>query len=535
MAYRYPDMGSPNDSNDDAYVSDFPQPYGANNPDAEYVKKAGVLVDEADEFGVTAITFDKYEELIWMGHAGGLVTSFYGPDMKKYTSFRVHATEAIRDIVTFDEGIYVLSKTQLRHQIRRGIPKFTHTSMHMSDMQCLFQAGRTKLLMGGHQNTLIEFDVAQMYETVVPITEDGCAVLRSGGGSLVACGSANGMVNLRDIRTPAISTHIFRAHTGCLSDLDMQGNMLISSGFTDTDSAQVPEQFVVVWDVRHLNGTGAWTIPVASPPLLLHFLPSVSGKATALSSDGHVTILHVNEPSEADKQSVFQVDTQGSFCSVMDVSSTSQAFVFGDEAGHLHLFSSKHNDKPVFNNFSRETEFATPFRIPRAGFNDPTFRIPSVPCPPLASGTMPFNVLPDEFFRRVFRRPKPIDPELLRTIRMQGPIGYAPNPNNRTHNLYPYIDDNLDDLNKSRVLSVKPPKEYQKIVIVYNKNEPNAELESLNKTGLPGIQATLPNSYCNPMLQDSFSKHWTGRRAHRATPTSSCKLSAPCPRRLRLD
>lgn len=39
------------------------------------------------------------------------------------------------------------------------------------------------------------------------------------------------------------------------------------------------------------------------------------------------------------------------------------------------------------------------------------------------------------------------------------------------------------------------------IDIRYNKHGPNEELEKLNKTGLPGIETTLPNSYCNSMLQ----------------------------------
>lgn len=67
-----------------------------------------------------------------------------------------------------------------------------------------------------------------------PIPEEGCAVLRSGGGSLVACGSAGGSVALRDIRTPETAEHTFRAHTACLSDLDMQGDLLITCGFTQS-------------------------------------------------------------------------------------------------------------------------------------------------------------------------------------------------------------------------------------------------------------------------------------------------------------
>lgn len=37
----------------------------------------------------------------------------------------------------------------------------------MTDMQCLFQVNATKLLMGGHQDKLLELDLNKMMETVI--------------------------------------------------------------------------------------------------------------------------------------------------------------------------------------------------------------------------------------------------------------------------------------------------------------------------------------------------------------------------------
>ncbi|XP_063536083.1 PAN2-PAN3 deadenylation complex catalytic subunit PAN2 [Cydia strobilella] len=506
MEYHFNDLCMPADHLlTDAYTAEYTPQYIMPSQEGEYEVRSTILVDGGDRFGVSAVQFDKFEELIWMGNQGGHVTSYYGPAMQKYTSFQVHESEEVRDILTMENGIYALTKTSLRHQIRRGIPKHTHRSRNMTDMQCLYQVNSTKLMMGGHQDKLIDLDLTKLVETVIPIPEEGCAVLRGGGSSLVACGSANGSVSLRDLRSPTTAQHTFRAHSACLSDLDMQGDLLITCGFQSVNGVAVAEPYVVVWDVRRLRAgsataaAAAWSRAPAAPPLLLHYLPAFSGRAVALSGDGHVTLLHVN--ASDDNHSVFQVDTQSSLCTVMDVSATSQALVFGDQAGHLHLFSPQHNHEPVFNNFSRATEFANaPPNLPFAGPTDTSFQFSSVPLPPLAAGPRWFNELPPAFFRKGYRKPKPIDSEVLNTMKMQGPIGYAPNPRTFKRNQMPYIEDTLEDLFTAKVTENKftnqpVPKHYQKTDGRYKQDS------ETSKPSLPGLEAILPNSYCNCMLQ----------------------------------
>lgn len=225
--------------------------------------------------GVVQMFCDRESNFNWLPHTQGHVTSYYGGAMQKYTSFQVHATDIVRQITTIDSGILALTQTTLRHQIRRGMPKFTHKSvprlllvialhwlfyifLRLSDhrtwrttsacckcprLEYLSVAIRITLSIlmslpswklnwwGNLQLRLSGEALTTLGLCFQAYVENACTILRKNSRCVLASDTL-GNITLRDFNSLNVE-HTIKAPHGNLSDFDVQGNYLISCGFAN--------------------------------------------------------------------------------------------------------------------------------------------------------------------------------------------------------------------------------------------------------------------------------------------------------------
>ncbi|EFO27844.2 hypothetical protein LOAG_00636 [Loa loa] len=392
---------------------------------------------------ITALTFDSYQELLWTGNNMGRVVSFYGAQLDKYTAFLSASNSSIRSLLASETVIFSLTSKRLRANRRQGISLFTHTSDHMTDLTCMHRLSDVphKLLLGGNQQQIIQFDVETQKEIrIVSVKQKNCLALRSNQKFLFSSDS-EGNVTLRHLTT-VDAIHALQAHQGSVADFDVCGNKLITCGYSPRLGKMAGDRFIMIYDLRTLRSLPPVPLPIA--PSYCRFLPSYSdGRIMVCSQSGELIIMDLNEQSG---QMPIQLDTNGFAITSLDVSTSKQCIAFGDQTGLIHLFSDRM--EPIFNENSWGTDFPDPIAFhPPVNIDDPE---PSYGVFPL-----PFPMddhyasdWPEQLCIRRFRQPDPISEKVIDSMRMVQFVGYAHNPRAGTplrgFNVCPYTSSAHD-------------------------------------------------------------------------------------------
>lgn len=476
---------------------------------SDYHDIHSVLVDGGDRFGVSACMFDK-QDLLWMGNSGGHVTGYYGLELQKYTSFQVHMSEDIRQMIPIERGILSLTRSTLNCSLRRGLSMFNYKAPSMQEMQCMIMTSPTSVLLGGHQTAVIELDIEGMREIrQVDVPEPGCAIFRS-SNKYICAGDTSGKVRLYDPATLR-PEHVLDAHNGTLSDFDLQGNLLVTCGFSARQNTMTVDRFLMVYDMRVMRAMAP--IQVVIDPMFLRFIHIYNNKLMVVSQAGQFQTIDTNSLAPT-PLSMQPVNTHGNYITSFDISETCQVLAFGDSGGYLHEFAS--GDHPVLNTFSQAPEFADPTEAMQfMHINDEITPYSVVPMVYPPNGKL-LSDWPDQLTQNVYRKPMPVDNEILRSMKMQHNVGYAklPQGSGVGVNQIPYkIGDDKKGSKKGKPVPESPigrgddpfvvvPKRYQKVDLKYSKlGLEDFDFRHYNKTHFAGLETGIPNAYCNCMLQ----------------------------------
>ena len=395
-------------------------------------------------------------------------------------------------------------------------------------MHSLLINSRTgRAVMGGLQEKLVDFDFhsSKQISVLEDVKEGTNAILRDHSRFVVSGDVPNGRVHLRDPLTLKVA-HTLDAHSGVLSDIDVHGHHLVTCGSHATSRA--PDRFLMVYDLRILRAISP--LQVMLVPYQLRFLPSMSSRIVVLSSLGQVQLVDTAALSTPSPMSMFQIHSalEGSNVMSLDISPSNQCLAFGDTSNSINLYSSVPD--PVLNPYARDSEFADPIEhLPPMDISDPLAIYSSVPRPHLPPGQTSYSsdLWPDRFMRPGYRPTPEVDLEILNSMKVVGNIGYSRNINNLKRNMMRYpniknradanntrignqragaLGDDLDSSTGGNTISAAAlniiPKSYRKVVIKLSKmGTDDFDFDRYNRTGFCGLEASLPNAYCNAMLQ----------------------------------
>ncbi|CAL1534072.1 unnamed protein product [Lymnaea stagnalis] len=476
--------------------------------EGDYIPMGCQMMDKTANASITCVNFDGHQELLWAGNQRGYVASYYGTDFFKYSAFRVNFEEDVRMNLSFPQGVLSLTPSLLRGTLRRGLSVFTFKDEHLHDMTCMMMRGDTSVLIAGHHKQVLEVDIIQnRLSNVYEVKDAGIAIFRS-TDRYICGGDSVGKVTVYDAKTMR-AEHTLEAHSSCLSDFDIHDNLLITCGFSNRMNTLTPDRLLMVYDMRVMRAMAP--IQVSIDPTFLRFVPTIPNHLIVVSQMGSFQLVETITGGAPNTRLSYPVDTHGAYLVAFDVSQTYQALGFGDSSGNVHLYSASPNS--LFNPYSEPTEFADPVEpYDPIDINDELAAYSGIPMPYPPQGPL-VSDFPEHMMARTYRKPLPIDSEVLRTMKVYQNIGYAPNTNKQKRNLIPY---NLNDKgNKDRKSSIPEspmgrgddpfmtvPKRYQRVEIKYSKlGVEDFDFRHYNKTNLAGLEPHIPNAYCNSMLQ----------------------------------
>ncbi|KAK4983206.1 poly(A)-specific ribonuclease [Elasticomyces elasticus] len=501
---------------------------------------------------VTTFAFDSHQELLWAGNdhvnisslisvlqirdlltvVQGRVSSFFGRDLSRYTSYRAGSAEdgAIKKLLFCDKGVVSISARTVHLSIRRGLTQWHLKHPGFLNLQCMAftSKGVQEVLIAGLQSQMFKVDVEKGVVTDTIEAEAHYTIMKR-AGQYICAGTPNGAIHVLDPATCRVVKN-WQAHAGWINDMDASASFLVTCGGSPRPLyGPTLDPLARVYDLKTLLPLPPITFQAGAAFIRMH--PKMSSTCIICSQNGQLQVVDLLQSVMV---SVHQANIYDTYLTALELAPSGEALVLADTQCQIHLWGSP--TKMRFSELNIAPEFP-----------DVPAPVPSLPWSteiPLSTIGMPFyrevllSAWPSHVSYTVGAPPPKIDPEILASLKRSDIGGHAPWPrktrryqveDNRAvqqakdtlavprflserlqsdpeiQNGQRRISDALEslaDLALSGSTKKDVPVVYQNFEIKYSKfGVEDFDFEYYNRTSYSGLETHIANSYMNSLLQ----------------------------------
>ncbi|KAH8713936.1 PAN2-PAN3 deadenylation complex catalytic subunit PAN2 [Beauveria bassiana] len=479
---------------------------------------------------VTTMTFDTSQELLWTGNDYGRVTSFFGSELQRYTSFKAHLSSEgpVRQILVNDKGVIALGSSDVHMSMRRGATIWHIKHEAMRDLRCMSftSKGTAEIIVAGMQDTMLVIDLNKGEVVKQVPTEYQYSMMKR--GRYICAATQTGLCNLLD---PVTFTVIksWNAHSALISDMDAQHDFIVTCGYSLRQGQNyMLDPFLNVFDIKNMSSMPPIPFPAGAAYVRMH--PRMLTTSIVVSQSGQMHVVDLMNPNTSN---VRQANVM-TYLNMFEIAPSGEGMVLTDAECLIHLWGSR--TKLHFVDLATPIEFAaTEERLAPIDWS------PEVP---LNTVGLPYyrdvlaSAWPD-LVCDVGAPPPKVDPQAFSTLKAttfalygRNTRGLRRNQFEDTRNLTKSVnaglrtpkflsekaresaksdsvgDDRADELNnplaEAEIESKKSevPAMYGNVEIKYSKfGVDDFDFGFYNKTKYSGLEIHISNSYANSLLQ----------------------------------
>ncbi|KAK8177570.1 PAB-dependent poly(A)-specific ribonuclease subunit PAN2 [Phyllosticta citrichinensis] len=478
----------------------------------------------------TTVAFDTHQDLLWAGNDFGRVSSFFGPELQRYTSYRAHSSGEgpVKQLLFCDKGVLSISVRSVHLATRRGLTLWHLTHDGFKDLRCMSftSKGIHEILVAGCQDTMYRIDVERGTIVDTLAAEHNFTLMKKGGQYICAATKTGLVVIIDPFNFRVVKT--WQAHKEWINDMDAKADFLVTCGYSRRQMNNlVLDPFAYVYDLKTLLPLPPIPFHVGAAFVRMH--PRMSTTSIVASQSGQLQVVDLMNPNTAN---VRQVNLYDTYLTSLEMAPSGEALALSDALCTVRIWGSP--TKVRFTDQSQPTEFPDHVIPPqKMDWSMDT---------PLSTVGMPYyretllSAWPSHLIFEVGAPPPKVDPQVQASLKRAELGHWAPNPRKTKRNqvvgtrlpgkgdsimapkfLSEKARDNsnsdperrmsetleaMTDLMLDGTTKKDVPVMYRNVEIKYSKfGVDDFDFKYYNKTEYSGLETHIANSYANPLLQ----------------------------------